>query len=112
MQAEATNPWRLLTLATLAQFGVSVVDQGLPTLNGFIKSDLGVSAAVAGIAVSSFAFGKIFGSYAAGLAADRLGERRVIVSGAVAVGVLAIVAGASPSLLIFVVLFFAGLASS
>jgi predicted MFS family arabinose efflux permease len=112
MQAEATNPWRLLTLATLAQFGVSVVDQGLPALNGFIKTDLGVSAAIAGIAVSSFAFGKIFGSYAAGVAADRLGERRVIVSGALAVGVLAAVAASAPSLLVFVVLFFAGLASS
>jgi predicted MFS family arabinose efflux permease len=112
MRVEATNPWRLLTLATLAQFGVSVVDQGLPTLNAFIKTDLGVSAAVAGIAVSSFAFGKIFGSYAAGVAADRLGERRVIVAGAVAVGVLTIVAATAPSLLVFGVLFFAGLASS
>ena len=112
MRVEATNPWRLLTLATLAQFGVSVVDQGLPTLNAFIKTNLGVSAAVAGIAVSSFAFGKIFGSYAAGVAADRLGERRVIVSGAVAVGVLTIVAASAPYLLVFFVLFFAGLASS
>ena len=112
MRVEATNPWRLLGLATLAQFGVSVVDQGLPTLNGFIKADLGVSAAVAGLAVSSFAFGKIFGSYAAGVAADRLGERRVIVSGAVAVGVLAACAAAVPDALVFVLLFLAGLASS
>jgi MFS family permease len=112
MRVEATNPWRLLVLATLAQFGVSVVDQGLPTLNGFIKAELGVSAAVAGLAVSSFAFGKIFGSYAAGVAADRLGERRVIVSGAVAVGVLAACAAAMPDGLVFALLFFAGLASS
>jgi ACS family hexuronate transporter-like MFS transporter len=112
MRAEATNPWRLLTLATLAQLGVSVVDQGLPALNGFIKSELGVSAAVAGLAVSSFGFGKIFGSYAAGVAADRLGERRVIVSGAVTVGVLAAVAAAMPDSLVFVVLFCAGLAAS
>ena len=88
-RAETTNPWRILGLAVLAQFGVSVVDQGLPTLNGFVKAELGVSAALAGLAVSSFAFGKIFGSYAAGVAADRLGERRVIVSGALAVGTLA-----------------------
>jgi MFS family permease len=112
VRSEATTPWRLLGLATLAQFGVSIVDQGLPTLNGFIKAELGVSAAVAGIAVSSFAFGKIFGSYTAGLAADRLGERRVIVSGAVAVGVLAICAAATPGALVFAVLFLAGLASS
>ena len=112
MRAEATNPWRLLGLATLVQMGVSVVDQGLPTLNGFIKAELGVSAAVAGLAVSSFAFGKIFGSYAAGLAADRLGERRVIVTGAITVGTLAAIAAALPDSLIFVVLFVAGLAAS
>src|SRR5207248_159156 len=70
VRVETTNPWRILGLAVLAQFGVSVVDQGLPTLNGYVKAELGVSAAVAGLAVSSFAFGKIFGSYAAGLAAD------------------------------------------
>src|SRR5919201_2369788 len=81
---ETTSPWRVLGLAVLAQFGVSVVDQGLPTLNGFVKAELGVSAAVAGLAISSFAFGKIFGSYAAGVAADRLGERRVLVFGGLA----------------------------
>jgi MFS family permease len=112
VRAEATNPWRLLGLATLVQMGVSVVDQGLPTLNGFIKAELGVSAAVAGIAVSSFAFGKIFGSYAAGVAADRLGERRVIVTGAITVGTLAAIAAALPDSLIFIVLFVAGLAAS
>lgn len=112
MQTEATNPWRLLGLATLVQLGVSVVDQGLPTLNGFIKAELGVSAAVAGLAVSSFAFGKIFGSYAAGLAADRLGERRVIVTGALLVGTLAAIAAAMPDPIIFMVLFVAGLAAS
>jgi MFS family permease len=106
------NPWRLLGLATLVQMGVSVVDQGLPTLNGFIKAELGVSAAVAGLAVSSFAFGKIFGSYVAGLAADRLGERRVIVAGALTVGTLTLVAAATPDSLIFLVLFVAGLAAS
>jgi MFS family permease len=109
---ETTSPWRVLGLAVLAQFGVSVVDQGLPTLNGFVKAELGVSAAVAGLAVSSFAFGKIFGSYAAGVAADRIGERRVIVSGAVAVGGLAACAAAAPDALLFALLFVAGLASS
>ena len=112
VRLEATNPWRVLGLAVLAQFGVSVVDQGLPTLNGFVKAELGVSAAVAGLAVSSFAFGKIFGSYAAGLAADRFGERRVIVSGAVAVGALAACAAAAPDTVLFPILFVAGLASS
>jgi predicted MFS family arabinose efflux permease len=106
------NPWRTLGLALLAQSGVSVVDQGLPTLTAFVKAELGVSAAVAGLAVSSFAFGKIFGSYAAGLAADRLGERRVIVAGALAVGTLAACAATAPLALLFVLLAAAGLASS
>jgi len=112
VRAETTNPWRVLGLAVLAQFGVSVVDQGLPTLNGFVKAELGVSSALAGLAVSSFAFGKIFGSYAAGVAADVLGERRVIVSGAIAVGALAACAAAAPDALLFPLLFVAGLASS
>ena len=106
------NPWIILTLAVAAQFGVSVVDQGLPVLTGFIKADLGVSAALAGLAVSSFAFGKIFGSYASGVASDRLGERRVIVAGGAAVGVLAACAAAAPGASVFAVLFLAGLASS
>jgi MFS family permease len=112
VRAETTNPWRVLGLAVLAQFGVSVVDQGLPTLNGFVKAELGVSSALAGLAISSFAFGKIFGSYAAGVAADVLGERRVIVSGAIAVGALAACAATAPDALLFPLLFVAGLASS
>ena len=106
------NPWFVLALAVVAQFGVSVVDQGIPLLTGFVKADLGISAALTGLAVSSFAFGKIFGSYAAGVAADRLGERRVIVAGGLTVGVLAACAAAAPGALVFAVLFFAGLASS
>ncbi len=109
---DVANPWLVLALAVAAQFGVSVVDQGIPLLTGFVKADLGISAALTGLAVSSFAFGKIFGSYAAGVAADRLGERRVIVAGGVAVGILAACAAAAPGALVFAVLFFAGLASS
>ena len=66
---DVTNPWFVLALAVVAQFGVSIVDQGLPLLAGFVKADLDLSAALTGLAVSSFAFGKIFGSYAAGVAA-------------------------------------------
>jgi MFS family permease len=109
---DVANPWFVLGLAVVAQFGVSVVDQGLPLLGGFIKADLDLSAALTGLAVSSFAFGKIFGSYAAGVAADRVGERRVIVAGGVTVGVLAACAAAAPGSVVFPVLFFAGLASS
>jgi MFS family permease len=111
-RVDVTSPWFVLALAVVAQLGVSIVEQGLPLLAGFVKADLDLSAALTGLAVSSFAFGKIFGSYAAGVAADRLGERRVIVAGGVTVGVLAACAAAAPGAAVFPVLFFAGLASS
>ncbi len=106
------SPWRVLTLALSAQVGVSVIDQGIPTLTGFIKSDLHLSAATAGLAVSAFAFGKIFGSYAAGVAADRVGERRVIVAGALATAGLVALAALSPLPLLFALLVLAGTAGS
>ena len=110
--AATSTAWRVLGVAVTAQIGVSVIDQGMPTLTGFIKADLGISAATAGLAVSTYAVGKIFGSYAAGLAADRLGERRVLMFGALATA--ALVAGASfaPIPLLFTLLFLAGCAGS
>lgn len=106
------SPWHVLGAAVLAQLGVSFVDQGLPTLNGFVKADLRVSAAVAGLAISSFSVGRVFGSYGAGLAADRLGEQRVIVAGGVATGALVGLAVTAPLPLLFVLLMLAGVASA
>jgi MFS family permease len=110
--AAAATTWRVLGVAVVAQVGVSVVDQGMPTLTGFIKADLGVSAAVAGLAVSSFAAGKIFGSYAAGLAADRFGERRVLTFGALATASFVAFAAFAPLGLLFALLFLAGVAGA
>jgi MFS family permease len=76
-----TSPWRVLGLALAAQCGFSLLDQSLPALTGYVKADLGLSARTAGLAVSALAFGRIFGAYTAGVAADRLGERRVLVLG-------------------------------
>ena len=106
------SPWHVLGAALIAQVGVSIVDQGIPTLAGFIKADLGLSAAATGLAVSAFGFGKIFGSYAAGVTADRLGERRVIVTGGIATGILVGVAVTAPLPLLFVLLVVAGLAAA
>ena len=66
------------------QFGVSLIDQGVLTLTGFIKLDLGLSAFAAGLVVASFALGRIVGAYAAGVAADRLGEQRTLLVGGLA----------------------------
>jgi predicted MFS family arabinose efflux permease len=106
------NPWRILTVALTAQVGISVIDQGIPTLTGFIKADLGLSATTAGLVVSSFAFGKIFGAYAAGRAADRIGERRVLVGGGLATAVLVALAALSPLPLLLVLLVLGGTAGA
>ena len=90
------NAWHVLGIAVAAQVGVSVMDQGIPTLTGFIKADLGLSAAAAGLTVASFAFGRIFGAYAAGVAADRVGERRVMLLGALLAAALVALAAATP----------------
>jgi MFS family permease len=90
------NAWSVLGAAVAAQVGVSVMDQGIPTLTGFIKADLGLSAAAAGLTVASFAFGRIFGAYAAGVAADRMGERRVMLLGALAAAALVTLAAITP----------------
>ncbi len=91
-----SNAWHVLGVAVAAQVGVSVMDQGIPTLTGFIKSDLGLSAAAAGLTVASFAFGRIFGAYAAGVAADRVGERRGMLLGALLAAALVALAAATP----------------
>jgi predicted MFS family arabinose efflux permease len=99
-------------VAIVAQVGISVVDQGIPTLTGFIKASLGISAAEAGLIVSCFTFGRIFGSYAAGVAADRLGERRVLVAGGLATGGLVVLAVTNPLPALVVLLVLAGMASA
>jgi predicted MFS family arabinose efflux permease len=107
-----TSPWRVLGLALAAQCGFSLLDQSLPALTGYVKADLGLSARTAGLAVSALAFGRIFGAYAAGVAADRLGERRILVLGGFTAAGLIAIAAATPVPAVFPILFAAGLASA
>ena len=102
----------MLAAAVVAQVGYSILDQGIPLLTGFIKSDLGVSAFSAGLAVSAFLIGKVFGSYGAGVAADRLGERRVLAAGGFATAALVLTSILLSVPWVFVVLVFAGFASA
>jgi len=106
------NAWRILAAALVVQCGISVVDQGLPTLIGFMKEDEGVSSAVATLFVSAFVLGRCVTSYAAGMAADRLSERRVLIAGCAAMGGIVAVAAAMPIGVLFVALIVAGMASA
>jgi predicted MFS family arabinose efflux permease len=101
--------WRILAAAVVAQTGISVVDQGIPTLTGYIKADLGVSAAGAGLVISAYTLGRVFGAYGAGLAADRFGERRVLIAGSVGGGSLVAVASLLPLPALLPVFTLAGL---
>lgn len=108
----AASPWAALGIALAVQTAVSCAEQGIPTLTVFVKSDLAVSAAAAGLLVSSFNIGKIFGAYAGGRAADRLGERRVLFAGALLAGLLVVCAAPAPLALLAVLLCAAGLVSA
>ena len=106
------GPWGVLAVALVAQIGVSVIDQGIPALTGFIKSDLGLSSFKAGLVVSSFAAGRIVGAYAAGVAADRVGERSVLAAGSLTAAVLVLAAAFAPLPLFVVLLALAGAAGA
>lgn len=104
-----TGPWGTLTAALAAQTAVSVVEQGIPTLTPFIKQDLAVSAGLAGLVVSLFTVGKVVAFYQAGRAVDRVGERLVLVVGALGTGLLAAAATVLPLAGLLVLLVCAGL---
>jgi len=101
--------WGVLAFAVIAQIGISIVEQGLPALTGFIKGDLHISAARAGLLVSSFSLGRILGSYTAGRAADRFGERTVLAIGGIGGGLLAVLASLSPLWLLITLLCVTGM---
>lgn len=104
--------WRVLAVALAAQFGISVVDQGLPTLAGFLKEDLGISATTVGLVIAAFPGGRVVASYSFGRAADRVGERKILLLGGVATAVFVALAAAAPLLGLFPLLFLAGIAAS
>jgi MFS family permease len=110
--AVSRGAWRLLAGAVLVQCGISIVDQGLPTLIGFMKADAGVSAAVASLFVSAFVLGRCVASYGAGIAADRFGERRVLLAGCTLMGAIIAAAAAAPLPALLVALVAAGMASA
>jgi MFS family permease len=88
------------------------MDQGIPTLTGFIKADLGLSGAIAGLTVASFAIGRIFGAYGAGVAADRVGERRILLLGALFAAGFVALAAFTPFPFFLVLFFFGGVAGA
>jgi MFS family permease len=86
----------MLAAALTAQTTISVVEQGIPTLTGFIKQGLSLSAAAAGAVVASLTLGKVLGAFTAGKAVDRIGERTMIVIGGAGLCLFVVAASVSP----------------
>jgi len=106
------SPWTILGMAVGMQFGVSLIDQGVLTLTGFIKLDLGLSAFATGLVVASFGLGRIAGAYAAGVAADKLGEHRTLLVGGVATAAIVLVAAPAPLAVFVPLMVLAGAAGA
>jgi MFS family permease len=109
---EAPAPRQVLIAALVAQTSVSVMEQGVPSLTGYIKDDFSLSASLAGLVVSSVLLGKVFASYAMGTLVDSLGERRMLVVSALGAGTLAAAASGMPLPLLVACLVAAGFFSA
>jgi MFS family permease len=90
------NAWRAIWAALTAQTAVAIIEQGIPTLTGFIKHTFLLSSAAAGLVVASFSIGKVVGSYPAGRLVDAFGERSVLILGAIATSALVLIAAPLP----------------
>lgn len=88
----------LLAAATVQQAGLTFVRFGLPAVAPFVRDGLGLSVAQVGIVLGAFDLGAVAVYYVTGLATDRYGERRVMVAGALATGLIVAMAGATRGL--------------
>jgi predicted MFS family arabinose efflux permease len=89
--------WWILTAALTVQVTVSIILQGYPALVPFVKRDLHLSLAQAGVFASIPGLGMALGVMAAAWAVDRSGDRHVLTWGGVATGVIAVLTALSPS---------------
>lgn len=104
--------WKILVAALAVQITISTVTQGFPALVPFARIDLHLSRAAVGLFATIQNLGTMIALLPAGWAVDVLGERRVLVAGGVATGVLTILAAFAPTfallLPVLIVIGFAG----
>jgi L-alanine-DL-glutamate epimerase-like enolase superfamily enzyme/MFS family permease len=105
--------WRILVSALLVQITISVVTLGFPALAPFAMPDLHLSTAEVGLFATTLNLGTMIALLPAGWAVDVLGERRVLVAGGIATGLVSGVASFVPHLaLLLPVLIVVGLAAA
>jgi len=84
------------------QSTISIVAQGMPVLVPFVKLDLGLTRAEAGIFATVLSLGTISALLAAGWAVDVLGDRLVLVAGGLLTAILTLIACLAPNFLVLV----------
>jgi sugar phosphate permease len=105
--------WRILGSALLIQVTISIVTQGFPALAPFAKGDLGLSRPEIGIFATILNLGTMLALLPAGWAVDVLGERRVLVAGGIAAGLVTAVTALAPTFAVFLpLLIIIGLAGA
>ncbi|MFI5285012.1 MAG: MFS transporter [Candidatus Dormibacteria bacterium] len=105
--------WRILGSALLIQVTISIVTQGFPALAPFAKGDLGLTRPEIGIFATILNLGTMLALLPAGWAVDVLGERRVLVAGGIAAGLVTAVTALAPSFAVFLpLLIIIGLAGA
>jgi muconate cycloisomerase len=111
--ALVTYRWRILIAALLVQVTISIVTLGLPAVAPFAMHDLNLSTAEVGLFATVLNVGTMVALLPAGWAVDVLGERRVLVVGGIATGVVGALASVMPGLaLLLPVLIIVGLAAA
>ncbi len=80
--------WFHLFVTTLAQTALATIHMGIPTLVPLIQDELSLNLTEVGVLVAMINVGVVGAVLAAGKAADRYGERRIIGYGTAACGVL------------------------
>ncbi len=100
-----TYRWHILSAALLVQVTISIVTQAFPALVPFAKSDLHLTRAEVGIFATILNLGTMIALLPAGWAVDVIGERRVLIAGGIATGILTVIASLAPGFVILVPLF-------
>src|SRR5579884_1055470 len=112
--AGAGRRWWILAAALTVQSTISLIGQGLPALVPFVKTDLDLNHAQAGVFATITGLGTFLALFAVGWAVDRAGDRAVLVGGGVLTGLLTVAAAFAPGyplLLLLLVLVGIGVAT-
>lgn len=113
--SRSVQRWWILAAALVVLISNSVILQGYPALVPFVKDDLHLNLAEAGIVANITGLGMAIGVMTAGWVVDRKGDRVVVIWGGLGTGIAALLAAfasVSVSLLLFVSVLVGGWAAS